>query len=69
MEKTFPHKCLLDLIDSQGTVVQFEVNGSDRITADIESVNTDDVIHLFELFVPDKLRRPAGTVDILIGYR
>ena len=68
VEKIVSQKYLLDLIDSQGKVVQFEVYGIDRITTDIESVNTGDVIHLFENIVPDEIRRPAGAVDVLIGY-
>ena len=69
VEKIVSQKYLLDLIDSQGKVVQFEVYGIDRITTDIESVNTDDVIHMFENIVSDEIRRPAGNVDVLIGYR
>ena len=68
VEKIVSQKYLLVLIDSQGKVVQFEVYGIDRITTDIESVNTDDVIHLFENIVSNEIRRPAGTVDVLIGY-
>ena len=67
VEKIVSQKYLLDLIDSQGKVVQFEVYGIDRMT-DIESVNTGDVIHLFENIVPVEIRRPAGAVDVLIGY-
>ena len=67
VEKIVSQKYLLDLIDSQGKVVQFEVYGIDRMT-DIESVNTGDVIHLFENIVLDEIRRPAGAVDVLIGY-
>ena len=66
--KIVSQKYLLALIDSQGKVVQFEVYGIDRITTDVESVNAGDVIHLFENIVPDEIRRPAGAVDVLIGY-
>ena len=68
MEKIVSQKYLLDLLDSQGNVVQFEVYGIGRITTDTESVNTGDVIHLFENIIPDEIRRPAGAVDVLIGY-
>ena len=60
VEKIVSQKYLLDVIDSQGKVVQFEVYGIDRITTDIESVNTDDVIHMFENIVSDEIRRPSG---------
>ena len=68
VEKIVSQKYPLDLTDSQGKVVQFEVYGIDRITTDIESVNTGDVIHLSENIVPDEIRWPAGAVDVLIGY-
>lgn len=51
-----------------GQVVQFEVYGIDKITTDIQSVNLDDVTQLFENVKPDEIRRPTGTVDVLIGY-
>ena len=56
VEKNVSQKYLLDLIDSQGKVVHFEVYGIDRITTDIESVNTDDVIHLFENIVSNIMK-------------
>lgn len=59
VEKIVSQKYLLDLIDLQGKVVQFELYGIDRITTDIESVNTDDIIHLFENIVLDEIKKPA----------
>ena len=31
-------------------------------------MSTGHVIHLFENIVPDEIKRPAGAVDVLIGY-
>ena len=67
-EKSISHKFLLDLIDLESQVVQFEVYGIDKITTDIRGVNIDDAIHLFKNVTLDELRRPAGAVDVLIGY-
>ena len=67
-ERFISHKYLLPLIDSQGQIVEFEVYGIDKITTDIESVDVDKVVHLFKDVTVDDIKRPSGTVDVLIGY-
>lgn len=67
-ERVISQKYLLPLIDLQGKLVQFEVYGIDKITTDIESVNIDNVVHLFKDIELDEIKRPTGTVDVLIGY-
>ena len=44
--KTIKYK--VPLIDEQGHVIEFEAYSIERITPDIESVNTDNIVHLFE---------------------
>ena len=56
---------LLPLIDSQGQVVPFEVCSIDVITADIQSVSVNN---LFKEVTLEEIRRPTGSVDVLIGY-
>ena len=67
-ERIVSCKYLLPLIDLKGHVVEFEVYGIDKITTDIESVNIDKVLHLFNNVTPDEIKRPTGSVDVLIGY-
>ena len=47
-ETIMSNRYLLPLIDSQGQVVPFEVSGIDVITADIQSVNVNNVVHRFK---------------------
>ena len=58
----------LQLIDQEGKAVQIEAYGIDKITSDIQNVNIDQVLHLFNDVKRDEILRPAGPVDILIGY-
>ena len=67
-ERMVSQKYLLPLIDLEGQLVHFEVYGIDKITTDIESVNIDDVVNLFKDVAPNEIKRPSGTVDVLIGY-
>ena len=67
-ERFISQKYLLPLIDSQGQIVEFEVYGIEKTTTDIESVNVDKVVHLFKDVTLDDIKRPSGTVDVLIGY-
>ena len=64
--KTIKYK--VPLIDNQGHVIEFEAYGIERITSDIESVNIDDIVHLFKNVTKEEIERPSGPVDILIGY-
>ena len=67
-ETIMSNRYLLPLIDSQGQVVPFEVYGIDVITADIQSVSVNNVVHLFKDVTLEEIRRPTGSVDVLIGY-
>ena len=48
--------------------MKFEAYGIERITSDIESVNIDDIVHLFKNVTKEEIERPSGPVDILISY-
>ena len=62
-ETIMSNRYLLPLIDSQGQVVPFEV-----ITADIQSVNVNNVVHRFKDVMFEEITRPTGGVGVLIGY-
>ena len=55
----------MPLIDKQGHVIEFEARGIERITSDIRSVNTDDIVHLFKNVTKEEIERPSGPVDIM----
>ena len=58
----------LPLLDKQGHAVEFEVYGINKITSDIEHVDVESIAHLFRNITKDEIARPAGPVDVLIGY-
>ena len=51
-----------------GHAVEFEVYGINKITSDIEHVNIENIAHLFRNVTKDEIARPAGPVNVLIGY-
>ena len=61
-------KYKLPLLDKQGHAVEFEVYGINKITSDIEHVDVESIAHLFRNITKDEIARPAGPVDVLIGY-
>ena len=67
-EKIETMKYKLPLLDKQGHAVEFEVYGINKITSDIERVNVESIAHLFRNVTRDEIARPAGPVDVLIGY-
>ena len=67
-EKIETMKYKLPLLDKQGHAVEFEVYGISKITSDIERVNVESIAHLFRNVTRDEIARPAGPVDVLIGY-
>ena len=67
-ETIMSNRYLLPLIDSQWQVVPFEVYSIDVITADIQRLSVNNVVHLFKDFTLEEIRRPTGSVDVLIGY-
>lgn len=67
-EKINTMKYVLPLADAQGQTVHIEAYGIDQITSDIESVSTENLANLFKGMSKDDIPRPAGPVDVLIGY-
>ena len=67
-EKIETMKYKLPLLDKQGHAVEFEVYGINKITSDIEHVDVESIAHLFRNITKDEIARPAGPVDVLIGY-
>ena len=62
-------KYILPSVDAQGQTVHIEAYGIDQITSDIESVSTENLSNLFKGVSKDDMVRPAGPVDVLIGYK
>ncbi|XP_068712364.1 myosin-2 heavy chain-like [Montipora foliosa] len=67
-EKINTMKYILPLVDAQGQIVHIDAYGIDKITSDIESVSTENLANLFKGVSKDDIARPAGPVDVLIGY-
>ena len=61
-------KYQLPLIDLDGHIVQIDVYGIDKITSEIPTVKTDDLVQEFKDIKPEDARRPTGAVDVLVGY-
>ena len=61
-------KYTLPFIDAQGQIVHIEAYGIDQITSDIEGVSTENLANLFKSVSKYDIVRPAGPVDVLIGY-
>ena len=61
-------KYTLPWIDAQGQTVHIEAYGIDQITSDIESMSIENLANLFKSVSKDYIVRPAGPVDVLIGY-
>jgi len=67
-EKIETMKYKLPLLDKQGHAVELEVYGINKITSDIEHVDEESTAHLFRNIIKDEIARPAGQVNVLIGY-
>ena len=67
-EKITSNRYKLSLFDKQGQEVQVDVYGIDKITSEIQSVDIDGIIPLFNNISKEDILRPSGTVDVLIGY-
>ena len=63
-EKTTSNRYKLSLFDKQGQEVQVDVYGIDKITSDIQSVDMDGIIPLFNNISKEDILRPSGTVDM-----
>ena len=66
-ETSMSNRYLLPLIDS-GASRTVRSSRIDVITADIQSVNVNNVVHRFKDVMFEEIRRPTGVVDVLIGY-
>ena len=60
-EKIASEKYRLCLIDKKGQIVEFDVDGIEKITSDIQSINIDGIVQLFK-----NVSKEA--IDVLIGY-
>ena len=58
---------MVTLVDKEGQEHTMEAYGMDEITGDVESVNSDGVVHHFPVIPSDDLKRPSGKVDLLCG--
>ena len=67
-ERITSNRYKLLLFDKQGQEVQVDVYGIDKITSEIQSVDIDGIIPLFNNISKEDILRPPGTVDVLIGY-
>ena len=67
-EKITSNRYKLSLFEKQGQEVQVDVCGIDKITSEIQSVDIDGIIPLFNNISKEDILRPSGTVDVLIGY-
>ena len=63
-EKITSNRYKLSLFDKQGQEVQVDVYGIDKITSDIQSVDMDGIIPLFNNISKEDILRPSGTVDM-----
>ena len=54
-EKITSTRYKLSLTDKQGQEVQFDVYGIDKITSDIQSVNVNGIIQLYNISVTSAL--------------
>ena len=66
-ETIMTRKYKLPLINLQGKQFSIEVYGIDKITSDVEKIDIDGILHLFDIPKKD-LERPSGAADVLIGY-
>ena len=63
-EKINTMKYILSLVDAQDQTEDIEAYGIDKITSDIESVSTENLINLFKGVIKDEIARPAGPFDV-----
>ena len=67
-ERITSNRYKLLLFDKQGQEVQVDVYGIDKITSEIQSVDIDGIIPLFNNISKEDILRPSGTVNVLISY-
>ena len=67
-EKLRSCKYSLPLIDLKGNEVHFDVYGIDKITNEVESIDSSYITQLFKNVSAKEINRPTGEIDVLIGY-
>nr|XP_058940528.1 uncharacterized protein LOC131768833 [Pocillopora verrucosa] len=68
-EKLQTYKYNLPLIDLKGDQVILEVYGIDKITNDIQGIDSTFIASMFNNILQKDINRPEGKVDVLIGYQ
>ena len=68
-EKLQTYKYNLPLIDLKGDQVILEVYGIDKITNDIQGIESTFIASMFNNVLQKDINRPEGKVDVLIGYQ
>ena len=68
-EKLQTYKYNLPLIDLKGDQVILEVYGIDKITNDIQGIDSTFIASMFNNVLQKDINRPEGKVDVLIGYQ
>ena len=58
----------LPLIDQSGNSIEFQVYGIDKISSRMNGIDVVGVMHLFHGVNKAEVDRPAGEIDVLIGY-
>ena len=67
-EKLQTYKYNLPLIDLKGDQVILEVYGIDKITNDIQGIESTFIASMFNNVLQKDINRPEGKVVVLIGY-
>ena len=57
------------MVDKSGNSIEFQVYGIDKISSCVNTMDVAGVIHLFHAVSKTEVDRPAGDIDILIGYK
>ena len=58
----------LSLVDKNGVIVELEVYGIDKISTEVGGMNISGVMHLFKEVKKSEIQRPAGDIDVLVGF-
>ena len=58
----------LSLVDKNGVIVELEVYGIDKISTEVRGMNISGVMHLFKDVKKSEIQRPAGDIDVLVGF-
>ena len=67
-EKMNSYVYTLPLLDKGRKVVEFQVYGIDRISTNVKAIDVKGVLHLFKDVRKEDLQRPAGEINVLMGF-